>query len=121
MKLELGMYCYDKTNRKYGIGKIAGIEEHQNYIIRYKNHMNLVSIGNIIASFNPIDLIKVEDVVYLEEYNDYACEIFRYIHMIENEDNLLHIIDDIKKEKIKLLSIMTKEFFENNCFKIGDE
>ena len=33
MKLELGMYCYDKTNRKYGIGKIAGIEEHQNYII----------------------------------------------------------------------------------------
>ena len=36
MKLEAGMYCYEKNNRKVGIGKISAFEKHQNVVIVYK-------------------------------------------------------------------------------------
>lgn len=63
MKLELGMYCYDKTNRKYGIGKIIEIRQRNNYVIECKNGIVLVSCGNLVASHNIIDLIEVGDYV----------------------------------------------------------
>lgn len=58
MKLEVGMYCYNKTNRKQGIGKIISFQKNNNVNIRYENDIELVSIGNVVASDNVIDLIK---------------------------------------------------------------
>ena len=120
MKLEVGMYCYDKCNRKIGIGKIDEFRKNNNVVVQYKNFLGVVSSGNIIASDDITDLIEVGDIVYIEEADDYACYFFRDIYMIRNEDNLLRIIDLINKPNVRLLSILTKEQFENNCFKIGE-
>ena len=63
MKINKGMYCYDKSNRKAGIGKIIEFWKNNNVLIEYKNNINSVSKGNVVASFNIIDLIKVGDYV----------------------------------------------------------
>lgn len=63
MKLEAGMYCYNKTNRKLGIGKIIDFQCNNNVNIRYKNSIELASIGNVIASFNIIDILEEGDYV----------------------------------------------------------
>ena len=57
------MYCYDKSNRKVGIGKIVEFWKNNNVLIEYKNNINSVSKGNVVASFNIIDLIEVGDYV----------------------------------------------------------
>lgn len=58
MKLEVGMYCYSKTNRKMGIGKIISFQSNNNINVKYKNDIELVSMGNLEASYNIIDLIE---------------------------------------------------------------
>ena len=63
MKLEVGMYCYNKTNRKLGIGKIINFQRNNNVNIRYKNDIELVSIGNVIANNEIISLIEVGDYI----------------------------------------------------------
>lgn len=63
MKISKGMYCYDKSNRKVGIGKIVEFWKNNNVLIEYKNNINSVSKGNVVASFNIIDLIEVGDYV----------------------------------------------------------
>ena len=63
MKINKGMYCYDKSNRKAGIGKIIEFWKNNNVLIEYKNNINSVSKGNVVASFNIIDLIEVGDYV----------------------------------------------------------
>ena len=65
MKLEVGMYCYDKCNRELGIGKILTEPSKNNNVgIIYKHgHAPVVSVGNVIASHNIIDLIEVGDYV----------------------------------------------------------
>ena len=45
MKLEVGMYCYNKTNRKMGIGQIISFQSNNNVNIRYKNDIELVSMA----------------------------------------------------------------------------
>ena len=112
MKTEIGMYCYNKTNRKLGIGKIISFQSNNNVNVRYKNDIELVNIGNIIASHNIIDLIEVGDYVNGKEVTcvtgnnyielDYGCNMVG----CNNED---------------IKTILTKEQFENNCYEIGDE
>ena len=63
MKLEVGMYCYNKTNRKLGIGKIINFQRNNNVNIRYKNDIELVSIGNVKANNEIISLIEIGDYV----------------------------------------------------------
>ena len=63
MELKEGMYCYEKNNRKAGIGKISAFEKHQNVVIVYKKVIRLVTIGNVEASYNILDIIKVGDYV----------------------------------------------------------
>ena len=74
----------------------------------------------IKSSPNIIDLIEVGDILYLEESDDIVCMFFRDIYLVKNEDNLTHIIDDIKNKKSKLISIVTKEQFESMQYKIGE-
>ncbi len=123
MKFEVGMYCYDKTNRNFGIGKITGEEENQKYIIRYKNRMTLVPIGNIIASHSIIDLIEVGDYVNGYKVIGFEETYFNGLDRKKEPMRIEVIIDNgkfeyekhIKKEDIK--TILTKEQFENNCYR----
>ena len=119
-KLEVGMYCYNKTNRKMGIGKIISFQSNNNVNVRYKNDIELVSIGNLEASYNIIDLIEEKDYVngvpvegyytrYDEEKDDYIK-----IGIITLEDywkGTFTSIEDIK-------SIVTKEQFESLEYKV---
>ena len=123
MKLEVGMYCYDKCNRKAGIGKITEARQHQNYIIEYKKYSKLVSVGNIIASFNPIGLIKVGDFVNGHQVYEVDRECYRITLNggdIGEEFRFTYLRPALGKN-MGIKTILTKEQFENYCFEIGDE
>lgn len=122
MKLEKGMFIRFKNGT---IDKLIKIEKKVNYyVLKYSNKSVLSGNGQddaiTKADYDIKKLIEVGNIVYIEEDDDYACEFFRDIYMIKNEDNLLHIIDLINKPNVRLLSILTHEQFENNCYKIGD-
>ena len=110
MNLEVGMYCYNKMNRKLGIGQIISFQSNNNINIRYKNDIELVSIGNIVASFSPIDLIRKGDYVNGELVIDITGEYIRIGNVSHNKSWLLNNIK----------TILTKEQFETYCYTIGD-
>lgn len=104
MELKEKMYCYDKVNRKLGIGKILLLGTNNNIIIQYKDCRKQVSKGNIETSYDITDLIEVGDYV-----NGYlVCgrnleDIFYYYNEFGN------YVTIESKEEIK--SIVTKEQF----------
>ena len=126
MKLEVGMYCYNKTNRKLGLGKIISFQSNNNVNIKYKNDIELVSIGNVIASFNIIDLIEVGEAFKFKELRTHISNksntkyYENYIFDVHNEEELEVIKREIKQGKIKLLEILTKEQFEQMSYKVGE-
>ena len=114
MKLEVGMYCYNKTNRKMGIGKIISFESNNNVNVKYKNDIELVSIGNIKASFNIIDLIEAGDYVN----GLFVMTTCRFIIKDENYIKLYGSDLNWEEEDIKL--VVTKESFQNVEYRIGE-
>lgn len=125
MKINKGMYCYDKSNRKAGIGKIIEFWKNNNVLIEYKNNINSVSKGNVVASFNIIDLIEVGDYVngYKVDYTNLKCETpFLRSNQPYRVDNTLYS-ELIKKGKDynqplhfyndDIKSILTKEQFNS--------
>ena len=122
MNLEIGMYCYNKINRKLGIGKIISFQSNNNVNVRYKNDIELVNIGNIIANHNIIDLIEVGDyvngykVVSKGTVSSESINVYLEI-LTKNLKNFWN--NKIFERDIK--TILTHEQFENNCYKIGDE
>ena len=108
MKLEVGMYCYNKTNRKLGIGKIINFQRNNNVNIRYKNDIELVSIGNVKANNEIISLIEIGD--YVNELPLRFVEKDR-VDIGQAEDYLW-----LKNQHIK--SIITKEQMEAMEYKV---
>lgn len=109
MELKVGMYCYNKVNRKLGIGKIKRFGINNNVLIIYKNNIELVSKGNVIASYDIMDILKIGDFVN-------GCKVHNIANcltiILDNEENISWINpSDIK-------SIVTKEQFENMEYKI---
>ena len=111
MKLEVGMYCYNKTNRKLGIGKIINFQRNNNVNIRYKNDIELVSIGNVIANNEIISLIEVGD--YINGLPVRFVEEDR-VDIGQAEDYFW-----LKNQHIK--SIVTKEQMEAMEYKVVDK
>lgn len=112
MKLEVGMYCYNKTNRKLGIGKIISFQRNNNVNIKYKNDIELVSVGNIEASHNIIDLIEVGDYVNGKKVLDKWDEPDWYGYFIRLEgETEVPTIRNIK-------SIVTKEQFDSMKYEV---
>ena len=121
MKLEVGMYCYNKTNRKLGIGEIISFQRNNNVNIKYKNDIELVSNGNIEASHNIIDLIEEGDYV-----NDYKVDRVQEVPNKEigkvvvfdsgNVSGWEYEAEELYKHEIK--SIVTKEQFESMQYKV---
>ena len=102
VELKEGMYCYEKNNRKAGIGKISAFEKYQNVVIVYKKVIRLVTIGNVEASYNILDIIKVGDYV-----NGYKVT-YVYPNLIKVDSANIW---EIHTQDIK--SIVTKEQFES--------
>lgn len=68
----------------------------------------------IKSSPNIIDILEVGDILVIKDFVDEACMIFTDIYLIQNEEQLLHIKNDLEKNKNKMLySIATKEQFKN--------
>ena len=112
MKLEVGMYCYNKTNRKLGIGKIISFQRNNNVNIKYKNDIELVSVGNIEASHNIIDLIEEGDYVN-------GLPVTRICIDDETNEKYLNMfgsISEYRSEDIK--SIVTKEQFDSMKYEV---
>ena len=69
-------------------------------------------------SFNLIDLIEVGDILELKEGNS-IC----YLGLRKNQItvNYPDLIESIKNKDCELLSILTHEQFEANCYKVKGE
>lgn len=120
-KLEVGMYCYNKTNRKMGIGKIISFESNNNVNVRYKNDIELVSIGNLEASNDIIDILEKGDYVNGDlvlfagatTWDNDGNALDKQVHINHNGYDLW-----LREEYIK--SIVTKEQMEQMSYRIGD-
>ena len=74
------------------------------------------------ASKNIIDLIEVGDILLIKDFADEACMIFNDMYYIQNENQLFNIKRDLEKNKnMKISKILTKEQYENNCYKVDDK
>lgn len=118
MKLEVGMYCYNKTNRKLGIGKIISFPIKNNVNIRYKNDIETTSIENVEASHNILDLIEPMDLLYIDISPD-NCGGIVVPRIPETYCELEQIKDNIKLGKYILIGVITKELLNENIFEVG--
>lgn len=66
-----------------------------------------------------IDLIEIGDILELREYVDYFKKSEKI--GISDIDMLIDIKEAIKDKKIEVLSILTKESYKANCYKVGGE
>lgn len=115
MNLEVGMYCYNKINRKSGIGKIVGFRENNNAIIKYVSDIVILSIGNIVASYKLIDLIELGDYVN-------GLVVTRICFDGETSEKYLNMYGSVSEwnnEDIK--NIVTKEQFNSMKYVVGGE
>lgn len=110
--LSVGMYCYNKTNRKMGIGKIISFQSNNNINVRYKNDIELASIGNLEASYNLIDILEVRDYVNGHEVKSKQSGVKR-IDIGEDENYVWLCEKDIK-------SVITHEQMEQMSYRIGE-
>lgn len=118
MKLETGMYCYNKTNRKLGIGKIIDFQCNNNVKISYKNDFGFSSTGNVIASFNIIDLIEEGDYVNRHLVTEvYLSGENKYIKL----DNSYANGEGIRIYEENIKTVVTHEQFKNMEYRIGDD
>ncbi len=136
MKLEVGMYVRFKDltnyieNNDVMIDKITFISEAMNGLdetlqIELEKYQEPILKKDIIGepSFNIIDLIEIGDIVV--DNSGRKLEV-----------NLIRVWDDVKEiicndynlddsaltlHNGAIFKILTKESFENNCFRIGDQ
>lgn len=122
MKLELGMYCYNKINRKSGIGKIIEFRRNNNAVIEYKSGIVLTSIGNIIASHNIIDLIEVGDYVNGYKVLEVTEQYIKLNNPKSNYDCIeFERIFKNKYSNINIFDVVTKEQFNSMKYVVGGE
>lgn len=125
-KIEVGEYVKTKEGRIAQIKSIdyeAGIYRFDRIIyindfrmkedVLYNNEMFKKVIVN--HSKQLIDLIEVGDIV---EIRTGLHSSFKYF--VENEDNLL-LLEEKVKQFWNIKTILTKEQFEANCYKVGGE
>lgn len=109
MDIKVGEYFRTKNGE---IAKVLGDEENrittENYEIYFKEEI-------VDHSFNIIDLIEVGDILKIKEDNSIFC-----VGLEKDEETITYqeIIDKIKNNEIKLLSIVTKEQFKTVGYEV---
>lgn len=110
-KIEVGEYVrFDDGQIKLVTQELKDfIDEHESL-----TEKDLVEfLGKIKHSKQPIDLIKVGDII---EIKTELCNSFKCF--VENEDDLL-LLEEKVKQFWNIKKILTKEQFEANCYKVG--
>lgn len=99
-----------------GIGKVVGINKDSIHV-KMNFELSFSLKKENIANHNKqlIDLIEVGDIV---EIRTGLHSSFKYF--VENEDNLL-LLEEKVKQFWNIKTILTKEQFEANCYKVGGE
>ncbi len=110
MKLEKGIY----VRTRLGVGQITYVSQYDVIVNLNKHYSDLVlpiCEENIKkTSYNIIDLIEVGDYVNGELVQDITGEYIRIGNISHNKSWLSNNIK----------TILTKEQFENECYKVGD-
>lgn len=111
--IEAGEYVRTKN------GKIGKVVSNNCYMEKYiKAEKNFIFCNSIVKhSKQLIDLIEVGDVLELREYIDYFKQSEKI--GISDIDMLIDIKEAIKDKKIEVLSILTKESYMADCYKVG--
>lgn len=97
--MEIGEYVRTKKGKIFKYGKGRAYLGKDNAIIKH--------------SKNIIDLIEVGDIVFTEDFNRYG-----FIH-IYSKEMLKALKEDVKME-VKIKSILTKEQYELNCYRLEE-
>lgn len=109
MEIEIGEYIRTE------LGDIKQITEGFEFIIELHNK----SSNKIVKhSKNIIDLIEVEDILELKEYIDRFSKSEKI--GVSDTTMLNTIRESILEKKIKLISILTKEQYTQNCYKLEE-
>ena len=117
MEIEVGEYV--RTN-KGNIGNVIDIFQGHctaKYHIQFQGNVKVkrqyLSTKTIAKhSKNIIDLIEVGDIVEVLDHD------WLRVFNIDDEDILKSFIEDCEENNWKLQGIMTKEVYEQNCFKL---
>lgn len=120
MKLEVGMYCYNKTNRKLGVGKIIDFQYNNNVKISYKNDFGFSSVGNVIASFNIIDILEVGDILVDDTNRKLEILLIDNELMVRNTGLIYDNNYYLPIKSIAIKSVITHEQFEQMAYKVGE-
>ncbi len=119
MKLEIGMYVRTDLGE---IGKVTSIADDNFNEFglngQFYNSESFLKGNEIKASHNIIDLIEINDIVQIKENIDNYSK--SYFIGIDEMATLRTMEERIENKNLILESILTREQFENNCYKIGD-
>lgn len=122
-EIQVGEYVRTKDGRiikfnKFGTLRVGCTNpKYYKTIISNRSHYKYDNI--VKHSSNIIDLIEVGDIVnytFWKEPDDFTI----FCEMIRDIDQLLDFKFDIEENNITLNSILTKEQFKENCYKVGD-
>lgn len=112
-EIEIGEYVRTDNGE---IHKVIDIEKGSIKIkSQYKEWIGLCCIAK--HSKQLIDLIEIGDILELREYVDYFKKSEKI--GISDMDMLSNIKQAIRDKKIEVLSILTKEQYMANCYKVG--
>lgn len=99
-----------------GIGKVVGINKDSIHVkMNFELPFSLKKENIVNHSKQLIDLIEVGDVL---EIRTGLYSSFKYF--VENEDNLL-LLEEQVKQFWNIETILTKEIYMANCYKVGGE
>ena len=124
MKLEPNMYIRTKDGI---IAKVDYIDDDTIFFDKelyktYGDSINFLEKDNLekIAkvSYNIIDLIEVGDI--LEVFSDLHDLLGNEVFRIKDEKHLQHLKNGFDKGYFHLITILTKEQFEQMAYKVGE-
>lgn len=89
--------------------------------ILYNGHILIRDI--VKHSKNIIDLIEVGDIVKVYVFADISdddSEAVETYYRIESKYEITELKESVKMNYSKILSILTHEMYEQNCYKVGE-
>lgn len=117
--IEVGDYVRINNDFKLialGIGKVVGINKDSIYVkMNFELPFSFKKENIAKHSKQLIDLIEVGDVLEIRTGLHSSLKYF-----VENEDNLL-LLEEKVKEFWNIETILTKEQYSVNCYKVGGE
>lgn len=119
-KVEVGEYVrFDDGQIKLMTQELKDfIDEHES-----KSEKDLVEfLGRIKHSKQLIDLIEIKDLIcFKNALSSNTLENEEMIIHIFNNETLQEVKQAVEDEEIKIISILTKEQYMENCFEVGGE